>query len=58
MRCKIFTLAELQAARRTALELIVVDRRYMPLVRRLEAEIAEVQKDEELLAEARAVVNG
>lgn len=49
---------ELRKAYITVAQLVLMDRVYLPIVERLENEIATLEREENLIARARAAVNG
>jgi len=52
------TIEELRKAHHTVAQLVLIDRVYLPIFKRLNDEIAARELDADLIARARAVVNG
>ncbi|MGJ8590029.1 MAG: hypothetical protein ACSHXW_18100 [Yoonia sp.] len=52
------TIERLQKARHTVAQLVLMDRVYLPIFERLDAEIAAMEHEQTLLDRARAIVNG
>lgn len=52
------TIERLQKARHTVAQLVLMDRVYLPIFERLDAEIAAMEHEQALMDRARAIVNG
>lgn len=52
------TLERLRKARHKVAQLVMIDRVYLPIFKRLEHEIENRLKEDDLIARARAIANG
>ncbi|MEL7800072.1 hypothetical protein [Sulfitobacter pontiacus] len=51
-------LERLKAARHKVAQLVLIDRVYLPILKRLEREIAALELEEEIIARAKELVRG
>ena len=53
-----FTIEEITLERRKLAQLVLIDRAYLPIFERINQELEAMQREEDLLVRARAIVNG